>query len=149
MTTYIMTTCIMTDAEHIIEVARTYMGVPYLHQGRNRAGLDCIGLIVCVARDLGMDVQDMDRYTTDPEPEKLMAGLAGHLQEIPIGEAAIGDVGLFRVKVIPQHTAILTDVGMIHAYSSPSANRVVEHGISNWAERMVAAYRFPVRKESR
>lgn len=129
--------------DEIIAAARSYLGVPYLHQGRSRSGIDCIGLIVRVARDLGLAVMDAPNYTRDPEPEKLLGGLAAHLIPVPPGEAQPGDVALFRIHQEPQHTAILTQDGMIHSYASPSANRVVEHGMGNWRERMVAAYRFP------
>ncbi|MCA1596139.1 MAG: C40 family peptidase [Chloroflexi bacterium] len=134
--------------QEIVDQARQYLGVPYLHQGRNRAGLDCIGLIVLVARDLGMDVQDRADYSVDPEPERLFAGLGQHLEEVPVEQAGPGDVVLFRVRTEPQHTGILSagpdgDPHLIHSYSSPSVARVVETVISTWAERMVAAYRFP------
>lgn len=38
-----------------IAAARGWIGTPCRHQGRSRAGVDCIGLVVMAARDCGLD----------------------------------------------------------------------------------------------
>lgn len=38
----------------VVRVARTFLGVPYTHQGRGRGGIDCIGLPLMVAIELGL-----------------------------------------------------------------------------------------------
>jgi cell wall-associated NlpC family hydrolase len=43
--------------ESIIKAAKSYLGVPYVHGGETRSGLDCSGLVYRVFRDiLGMDL---------------------------------------------------------------------------------------------
>lgn len=43
------------NGERIVEIARSYVGVPWKHQGRSRTGLDCVGLVYRVWCDLGFD----------------------------------------------------------------------------------------------
>jgi cell wall-associated NlpC family hydrolase len=42
----------------IIAAARSWLGVPWRHQGRTRQGVDCAGLVVLVGRGLGLDDYD-------------------------------------------------------------------------------------------
>lgn len=55
----------MTD-DHLIDVARSYLGVSWKHQGRSRFGVDCIGLIVLSARACGLDVPMIANYGRTP-----------------------------------------------------------------------------------
>ena len=41
------------DPSAIVAAARTWLGVPWRHQGRTRQGVDCAGLVVLVGRGLG------------------------------------------------------------------------------------------------
>lgn len=49
----------MTEFE-FITAARSWLGVPFLHQGRNRHGVDCIGLILCTLKEKGSLPEDLD-----------------------------------------------------------------------------------------
>lgn len=49
----------MIPKQYFIE---KYLGIPYIHRGRNLSGLDCYGLIIAVYKDLGFDLFDMDNY---------------------------------------------------------------------------------------
>lgn len=124
----------------ITAAARQYLGVRYHHQGRARAGMDCAGLIVCVARDLGIPAQDMVGYGRLPVGDALRQTLDEQAVRVP--HYREGDILLIRFHTEPQHLAIVTDKGMIHSYAA--ARKVVEHRIdSHWASRVVAAYSFP------
>lgn len=47
--------------------ARRYIGVPFRHLGRNPArALDCVGLGVVAAREMGWEVEDLGNYSKDP-----------------------------------------------------------------------------------
>lgn len=130
----------MTTRQQIIDAARSYLRVPYHHQGRNRAGIDCAGLIVCVARDVGIELQDMGGYPRTPDGKALRSFVEE--QGRRVAEYQPGDILLMRFERDPQHLAIVTDRGMIHSYLG--AGKVVEHGIDKtWAKRIVAAYAFP------
>ena len=47
--------------DQIVSQAREWIGTPYHHQARVRgAGVDCIGLLICVCRELGLVAPDFD-----------------------------------------------------------------------------------------
>lgn len=130
----------MIERASITAAARRYLGVRYVHQGRATVGLDCAGLVVRVARDLGIPAQDMAGYGRLPVGDALRQTLDA--QAVPVAHYREGDILLIRFQLEPQHLAIVTDSGMIHSYAA--ARKVVEHRIdSHWASRIVAAYSFP------
>jgi cell wall-associated NlpC family hydrolase len=131
----------MPKREEIIASARSYLGVRYHHQGRTRAGIDCAGLLVCVARDVGISTEDDQMgYSRTPDGRSLKQALDAF--GAPVDAFQPGDFLLMRFDAQPQHIAIVTDVGIIHSYLS--ARRVVEHRLSeDWRARIVQAYAFP------
>jgi cell wall-associated NlpC family hydrolase len=131
----------MTTRQQIIDAARSYRGCRYHHQGRTRAGIDCAGLLVCVARDVGISTAgDQMGYSRTPDGASLKQALDNF--GIRVDAFQPGDFLLMRFDAQPQHIAIVTDVGIIHSYLS--ARRVVEHGLSDdWRARIVQAYAFP------
>ncbi|MBK5911472.1 hypothetical protein CCR85_08205 [Rhodothalassium salexigens] len=136
----------MTEAETIVALARRWLGTPWHHQGRVRGvGVDCAGLVIGVARDLGLDPVDVTGYARRPDSDELARLVRAHLAEIPLARAGPGAVLLLRIDDRAQHLGILTDVGLLHAYAP--ARRVVEHRIDAlWAERIVGAFVFPGRQ---
>lgn len=124
----------------IANTALRYKGVPYMHKGRSRTGLDCIGLVIIVLRDLGLlRVDEEPDYGCPPDADMLRATLTKYL--VPGDPDEVGAVLLFRFVKEPQHVAIRTEYGMIHCYAR--VNRVVETTFdSAWRKRLVAAYRF-------
>ena len=128
------------DKNKIVEIARSYVGVPYLHQGRNRNGLDCIGLVLAVAKDLGMEIDDTPYvYEMVPSPEILYRGCDDHFKrEITYSR---GDFVLIRFHIDPQHAAIIAGDTMIHSYQK--AGQVVEHRLSKqWKARILRTYSY-------
>lgn len=138
----------MTTRADIVAAARSYKGVPYHHQGRNRAGLDCIGLVLVVGWDLGLTALDYDGYGTTPDGRMMRAELEKHMRRIPVAEAQPGDVLLMRWESDPRHLAIVIELpegpAIIHAHNRKSNYSVVEHVIdATWRARTVAAYAWP------
>lgn len=129
----------MTTRQDIVDCARSYQNVRWLHQGRSRAGLDCIGLVLAVAHDLGLSEFDTTDYGRIPDGERLRQELERHMQ--PTSTPLPGDVLLMRFEREPQHVAIVTEIGIIHAYAQ--LRRVTEHALQGvWPSRVLAAYRF-------
>lgn len=124
----------------IVDTARSYLGVPFVHQGRSRRGVDCVGLLVCVAQDLGIPVSDDLAYGLNPDPVHLRAKLSENLTPIAMTEVLPGDVYLMRFDKDATHVAIVTDRGIIHALSTVKG--VVEHRLdATWRARIRAAWR--------
>ncbi|MFO1242409.1 MAG: hypothetical protein U1E36_04315 [Rickettsiales bacterium] len=143
----------------IVSEARSWIGTRFAHQGRRKksagdhGGVDCLGLLVGVARDLQLQDRfgnllsksDSLHYSKVPDGNALQQKLAELLYPISPEGIALGDVILFRLDNNPQHLAIVSDYaamfGIIHAYA-PS-RKVVEHRLDeSWQEKMVAAFRL-------
>lgn len=138
--------------------ARSYLGVPFVHNGRTRFGLDCVGLLIVTGQALALlDHFQDDTYGRHIDAARLRAELETYLTPLPEPTAyqeAVpwqpGDVLLFTIRRNPQHTALLTETGpeprFIHACQS--ARRVVEARLdSRWQERLVGVFRwkaFPI-----
>ncbi len=134
-------------AKSVEATAREYIGTRWHHQGRVKGvGVDCVGLVICVARDLGLgDFTTGGGYGRLPTGGRLRAGLTADLDSVPMTEMQPGDVVLMRFSGEPQHVAILSDMGgrlgLIHAHATQ--RKVVEHGLDDvWKSRIVAVFRF-------
>jgi cell wall-associated NlpC family hydrolase len=129
----------MVTRADVIAEARRWKETRWHHQGRNSAGIDCIGLVIMVSHALGLSDFDITDYARQPDPKMMRGLLAAHMD--PIAKPEPGDVLLMRFEKEPQHVAILTDIGIIHAYAQ--ARKVVEHRLDSlWRSRIVGAYRY-------
>lgn len=137
----------------IVEVARSWIGTPYLHQASAQgAGCDCLGLLRGVWRTLhGTEPEVVPAYSFDwSEPQRdelLWQAAARHLAVKPTAVEAMGDVILFRMRDrgVAKHLGIQGRVGaeasFIHAYTG---HGVVESPLSSpWRRRIVARFEFP------
>lgn len=114
--------------EAVIEAARAYLGVPWVHQGRTRKGIDCLGLPVCVAHDLGWTTLDYTAYAErKPNWPHLFKLIAQCMDKINPAEMGLADVLVFQCNQMP-HVAIVGDKGapwsLIHSHQG--AGKVVE-----------------------
>jgi len=130
----------VASAGELITAARAYDKVPFRHQGRSRQGLDCIGLIVCAARDIGIDLPDRHDYARDPADDSLAHGMDEAM--IPLVRPEPGAVALIRFANSVRHVALITPERMIHVWDL--VGRVVEHGWHPWFQvRTARLYRIP------
>lgn len=132
----------MIERTDIVRAARKYLGTPFHHQGRLRGiGVDCVGLLVGVAQDCGIEHVDSMAYNKRPDGKTLQREIEKSCTRIPLTEAMIGDILLFRFLGEATHVGIMSDKGMIHTYQG--VGRVVEHGLRPpWTNRLCGAYRF-------
>lgn len=129
----------MTTRAEIVAQARKYLNVRWHHQARSTAGMDCIGLVICVAHDLGLSDFDITDYGRTPDPRMMLALLRENMDAVTTPQE--GDILLMRFEAEPQHVAIVTDIGIIHAYAQ--MRRVVEHRLDSlWQSRVIAAYAY-------
>ncbi len=147
----------------VIACARTWIGTRFHHQGRlkrnqqHAGGVDCLGLLIGVARELnlldrqGRPIADADElaYPHYPDGIKLLNTLRHYMTEIPLSALAPGCIALFRMDAMPQHLGIISDymgsdkpeLGLIHAYAQ--ARKVVEHRLDEyWREKIVVVFKL-------
>lgn len=145
----------------LVARARSYIGTPYRHRGRNPAiGLDCAGLPWRCFAALGVMLPDLKRYGREPHQDGLMQGVVDALgaaiweggvrNKVPRDLLQPGDVVVMAFVSEPHHLAILGDdavhgLTIIHADGSPSVSRVVEVGLDAvWQAKIVAVFRRAV-----
>jgi hypothetical protein len=87
-----------TKAEEIIAAGTSYVGVRYREQGRNMAGLDCAGVIICAGVDSGAFPPDAidtipKNYGRRPDVAEFTLSMvnAGCVR-LPFGEQEHGDI---------------------------------------------------------
>lgn len=96
--------------KQILETARRYIGLPFVHQGRSKeTGVDCVGLLVCILQELEYPyLTDAEAYRRIPSATLIRAKLLENFDEIAIADAREGDVFHMRLGGIkPRHTSIL------------------------------------------
>lgn len=137
------------QAAEVVTAARAQMGVPWRHQGRlpGRA-LDCAGLVICVARELGLVAPDFEVTGYTRTPDGTMLDWCRRYCT-PIGAPELGALAVIVCQRQPQHLGIVGDyvhggLSLIHASTAAKPARVVEHRLM-WttAMRLVAAFRLP------
>jgi len=140
----------MISRSAILAEARDWIGTPYTHQASAKhAGCDCLGLVRGVWRALyGAEPEAIPAYTPDwaerAGAETLLHAAQRNMREIAIGDAAPGDMLLFRMhaQAPVKHCAIL-DAGarIIHAYWGRAVVR--SRFAPWWRARCAAAFSFP------
>jgi len=126
----------------IVKIARSWLKTPYRHQGRIKGrAVDCVGLIIGIAHELGISDYDNRSYTMSPNPLTMRLLLDAHLDNIPKTEKRPGDILLLRLNDDPTHLAIFCGKTIIHAYSSVA--KCCEHELDKyWESRIKSVYRF-------
>lgn len=129
----------MTTRADIVRNARTWLGVPFAHQGRSRAGVDCGGLLIVVADEAGLCITPPAVYSQSPDPAVINTTLLANATRIPLDQIQPGDILRFSFAGDPRHVGIASDIGVIHAWAKPG--KVVEHRLDAvWRSRLREAW---------
>lgn len=139
----------------IVAAAREYLDAPFLHQGRTKQGIDCLGLIKVVGDAVGYSLVIPENYSRAPNGLALLRGTEERLfkpERQGFNFIKEGDVVLSWgwQDGVPQHFSIATTLfskrAMIHAFER--AGKVVEHNVQPiWGKRYVATFCFPGTEE--
>jgi len=142
----------------IVACARSWLDVPWKHQGRARDGVDCGGLILVVGWELGLLGPLADPKTYDRNPNRdFMLTVCKRGGLFPVREALPGDVVVVKPAESlrwPSHMGILSrladgELGFIHSYGTPGSKQVkrcdgvVETHFAGWQERLLGRFRYP------
>lgn len=145
----------MRKRKEVIEHARSYVDTPFHAKGRVRGlGIDCVGLILCVAEDLNLkDIigapllrTDYTQYSDQPVGRFVQDRCRERLQLKSTSEMKPGDVVTMRIPIEPCHVGIISEhngtLYLIHAYSG--TKKCVEHILdAAWRRRIVCVFQFP------
>lgn len=131
--------------EQVVQAARGWIGTAFRPQGRRRSGIDCIGLIVVVARDLDIPHTDYSHYTQWPDPNRRLIAV---LDEQAVLQAPTapwpGTIGLFASPALPCHVTITSmRHGVRHIiHASTTARAVLEQPLDSQGLRLLRRYGF-------
>lgn len=131
--------------QQIIEVARSIIDTPYVHQGRVKGvGVDCIGTILIVARELNLTDFEISGYGRRSEGVEMYEEFLNQCGK-PVDNPMPGDILMFAEKDW-RHCGILAykneELTLIHTHRV--VKKCVEHRLDDyWRSLAVAAFRFP------
>lgn len=121
------------------EAARAYIGTPMLHQGWNRAGMDCRGLLLAAAVDCGLmapaDIEAVpalmvyQRIANGVTMSEMLRKYCDYSMAETLAEVRAGDIVCIKFADRPQHLAIITNPTqwgplIVHAWLEKG---VIEH----------------------
>lgn len=130
----------MVTRTEVAEEARTWVGTKFKKGGRDRTGIDCIGLLVAVGRKYDFDIFDTTEYSFNPEPEKFRNLVYDQTVERKISDMAEGNILLFRQAIFPMHTGILAkdEYGRFTVINASAKERkVVEEILTSWEPLLI------------
>lgn len=140
----------MVTRRDICERARYYerLGTRWRHQGRNERGIDCVGLLIVIARDLRLVEPDWDynNYPRKSHPITFLEKFHEFMDRLPTkASARPGDALIITAGLSVSHTGIIMppDRGwptFIHA--SAAFKKVVEAPLTGWAKNARIAFAF-------
>ena len=116
----------------VVKFARSYVGTRWAHCGRSRSGLDCVGLLVCVGRDLGLEIEDLTGYKRTPDSKVFLEHI--RKQSVPGNRERIrpGSIILLKQVFYPCHCGIATfiDARPYIVHAALKQRRVVEEPLT-------------------
>ena len=132
-------------SDRIVVGARTWLGVPWRHQGRSRAGVDCAGLVVQVAKALELADYDTVSYGRRPQGQGFVMHFRSQMNGVAISQAQPGDVLVFADQAYPCHCGFLTEKldrpHLLHAHAT--RRQVIEEPyVGEWPAKIKFAFRF-------
>ena len=142
----------MATRAQVAAQARGWIGTKFAHQHRARGvGVDCVGLVIGVARELGLVPEgfDVTGYATTPDGVALPTQCAAVMQPIQRAEMGEGDVVLVAWNGgPPQHLGIVCTYrhgGLAMVHADNRAHRCVVETRLLFGRSMcfMGAYRLP------
>lgn len=131
-----------------MNVFDSYIGIPYLAGGRDRAGLDCWGLLRTVySEQLGIDLPSMqDAYITPADRRAIVDLINGGLPEWKLVEPAkerLFDAVLLRIARDACHVGLVAGHGLLLHVEDDRLSCIERYASPRIARRVVGFYRHP------
>lgn len=138
----------MATRAKLIAVARTWIDVPAIASGAQRRGVNCLGLLVGVVRELGgfeKLVEEAEKHVgfrRPATPKDMLHKLVSskYFRTVRPIELQPGNFVLLSTREGPQHVALVTEPGII-LHAAQEKKKVIEHRIpEGW--RVVREFEF-------
>lgn len=129
-----------------VEAARSYLGTRWVHQGRSKAGIDCLGLVVRSAWDCGYDLVDCKKYRRRPDDKKLLHMVDMQMDRVSKDDIQPGDILLIFFngrKTSPYHFAIVDKDPRCIIHGHAPHRKVIMDSIDSWEDQIHSVYRLP------
>lgn len=129
-------------------------GIRFLHQGRSREGVDCVGLLYVMLTELEYPaIIDVEAYRRSPPASVIYETMRANFDEIPVNEVGLGDIYLMRIpggaKV--KHASVVVndkrdifegiEPQIVHAYEL-GTKAVVVDALETWRPWCVYGFRL-------
>lgn len=139
----------MLTAQQVVDEARSWEGVPFLHQGRSRNGIDCVGYFAVLLHHFGIlpdDLRNNPSYGRVPNSSEFIDTIEKYCTKVENPEPAALVVIKWPGAKFPSHAAIIEGKmerpNIIHAYQK--VGRVVRVGYREpWVRMTHGIYRLP------
>ena len=130
-------------SKSFIESANTWIGVPWVKNGRSRSGVDCVGLVIMCLRNCGIYTRDYPELSSKLGIKPLIEVAKIYGYEVSIQDIFTGDILLMHLPghTNMKHVAIYDGYSIIHC--GMHWNKVVRHRLDEALKRMVKrVFRF-------
>ena len=129
----------------ILDEARSWVGVRWRHQGRDRThGIDCVGLVLVVGWSLKLiPPDDHTGYQRGTHGIRFQRAFeVGGMAAVPLDQIRYGDVLVLAEQCYPCHIAVLARNTIIHAHIRH--RKVVEEPYTeDWRGKIIGCYAYP------
>lgn len=126
----------------VVRAAASLLGTPYVENGRNRAGVDCVGLVIYIAKSLGMETPGKPiSYRRSIRLAYALDQLKRYTVKIQTNRARPGMIIVMRPRHAMVHLGILDSMGtVISADNHPQIGQVARSTVL-WSS-VVATFGF-------
>ncbi len=123
--------------EQILDAVLEMVGWPHRHAGRNKYGVDCVGVVILAAHKCGITTYDTVNYSQRPNVENILREMKNHLKQIGRQEELkSGDVLMFSIRGHPCHLSVLDMQSKIPyiIHSTERSGKVIREPLCNLAK---------------
>lgn len=130
----------------ITKIAWEYHNVPWRHMGRDKSGVDCVGLVIAIWRDLGFEVPDtLPIYRTQPDGT-MLSYFRRYMKPVHPRRIKDGSVVVYAFQNSPYHVGVVLDAerrSIMHALTSKRKVVVdmLDHGQNQ--RKLISAWDYP------
>lgn len=116
-------------AERFVAEVRGWLGVRFRYQGRDRKGIDCVGVVVLSLAKMGIELK-VAPYGKFVTGDSVLYQLRANGHRVDFASAKPGDIALLNYRGQSNHIGVLTGEGTV-IHSLAFAKRVVEQSLDH------------------